>query len=313
MTALLVSVLITTALQAEVVFPDMRRFFYSGDGWISLVGKKNGESFTGHYRQGGAGYDSTAMEAIHRVFNAPYEPTPSSLSLRLIEFLDFLEDHLRPGSQIIISSGYRDPDYNTKLRNQGILTAKASLHQYGMAADLEIEGVPAKRIWDYVKDLGFGGTGYYHGKTVHVDVGPARSWDEKTSGVGTGISSDNKLIGLVTDYDIYLPGDEMSLRFIRMTAFPIGVAQDFALDCLTGTEGSNKVMSFKPSFSNPSVNACVKFNNINQMASIRWRLPEKLPPGRYKIRARFCNCTWHDMPSEISTPVFEIGKPPEFP
>ena len=46
-------------------------------------------------------------------------------------------------------------------------------------------------------------TGYYHGDVVHIDVGPARFWDETTSGVGTGISDGNKLIGIITDYDVY--------------------------------------------------------------------------------------------------------------
>ena len=113
--------------------------------------------------------------------------------------------------------------------SQGKLAAKASLHQYGMAADLKMEGVPARRVWEYVKALGFGGTGYYHGQTVHIDVGPARSWDEKTSGVGTGISEDNKLIGIVTDFDRYRAGETITLRFTRMTAFPIGVAPQFDL------------------------------------------------------------------------------------
>ena len=66
------------------------------------------------------------------------------LSLRLIEFLDYLEDHLNKGAKITITSGYRKPKYNTMLRDKGNLAAKASLHQYGMAADLKIEGVESE-------------------------------------------------------------------------------------------------------------------------------------------------------------------------
>ncbi|CAB5080061.1 hypothetical protein D3OALGA1CA_112 [Olavius algarvensis associated proteobacterium Delta 3] len=82
--------------------------------------------------------------------------------------------------------------------------------------------------------IGFGGAGYYHENVVHVDVGPARSWDEKTSGVGTGISDDNKLIGIVTDYDVYRPGEKLLWRFIRMTAFPIQVNTEFVMERLAG-------------------------------------------------------------------------------
>jgi uncharacterized protein YcbK (DUF882 family) len=288
---------------------DVRRFFFSGDGRISLVSEKNGESFAGRYRLGRGSYDKTAMEAIYRVFGVPYEPELSGLSLRLIEFLDFLEDRLRPGARITIISGYRSPEYNTSLRNRGRLAAKASLHQYGMAADLKMDGVPGRRVWDYVKSLGFGGAGYYHGEIVHVDVGPARWWDEKTSGVGTGISDNNKLIGLVTDYDFYLPGEMMALRFIRMTAFPIGVAPEFALECQTGPGGAEEVTRFKPSFPASAQKECPRFTKIGQMSAIRWRLLQELLPGRYRVRARFCNTAWEGMPPEVSTPEFQILPP----
>jgi uncharacterized protein YcbK (DUF882 family) len=285
---------------------DGDRFFIHGDGRIKLINEKTGESFAGKYRIDLGNYDPSAMEAICRVFNAPCESQKQVLSLRLIEFLDFLQDRLRPGARITITSGYRSPEYNTKVRQQGGLAAKASLHQYGMAVDLEIEGFPARRLWEYVKALGFGGAGYYHGKTVHIDVGPARSWDEKTSGVGTGISNDNKLIGLVVNYDVYLPGEPIAMRFIRMTAFPIGVATEFSLSRRKEQGGSQKVTVFKPIFAITAEGPCSKFADIDQMASIRWRLPAKLSAGRYQIRAEFCDNPWEEMPPEISTPEFEI-------
>jgi len=105
-----------------------------------------------------------------------------------IEFTDYLEDQLGKGTLITITSGYRPPEYKAKLRKWGALAAKASLHQYGMAADFTMDGVPSKRVWEYAEAIGFGGTGYYHGETVHADVGPSRFWDEKTSGIGTGLS-----------------------------------------------------------------------------------------------------------------------------
>jgi hypothetical protein len=289
--------------QAKGVSPDVGRFFYSGDGAIHLVGEKNGKSFAGRYRTGRGKYDEKALRAICRVFGAPSAP------LRLIEFLDFLEDRLKPGARMVIVSGYRTPQYNARIRKRGALAANASLHQYGMAADLRMEGIPARRIWDYVKALGFGGAGFYHGDTVHVDVGPARSWDEKTSGVDTGISDDNKLIGLVTDYDVYLPGELMTMRFIRMTAFPIGVVPEFTLDRPGGGNPNTAVTVFKPAFGISANGGCPRFSDIDQMSAIRWRLPESLPAGRYVVRAGFCDNPWKDMPASISTAEFEVVKP----
>jgi len=238
----------------------------------------------------------------------PHRRQETVLSLRLIEFLDFLQDRLAPEGRITITSGYRSPQYNQNLRRTGGLAAKASLHQYGMAADLILEGVPARHLWEYVKALGFGGTGYYHGQTVHIDVGPARSWDEATSGVGTGISDDNKLIGLVTDYDVYRPGEPVRMRFIRMTAFPIDVAVEFALARRDAANEVVEVLRFTPVVDAPGSGDCRRFADIDQMTAIRWRLPANLPAGRYHIRAGFCENPYEAMPAEIGSPEFVVNR-----
>jgi hypothetical protein len=144
---------------------------------------------------------------------------------------------------------------------------------------------------------------------VHVDVGPARSWDQTTSGVGTGISDDNKLIGLVTDYDIYRSGQPIVLRFIRMTAFPVGVKPEFVLESAGRRAASTTV--FKPSFVIDQNSSCPAFESIEQMDTIRWELPPGIAPGRYRIRAIFCENPYPDMPQEVLTPEFEIrvGQP----
>ena len=282
------------------------RYFFSGDGEITLYSEKNHKSFAGTYRNGLGNYDKKALNEICRVFDAPRDASPMAISLRLIEFIDYLEDHLNRGAKITIISGYRKPEYNTMLREKGNLAAKASLHQYGMAADLKIQGVEAEALWHYVRDLEFGGTGYYHGSVVHIDVGPTRFWDETTSGVGTGISDGNKLIGIITDYDVYRPGMTVMLRFIRMTAFPIRVASEFSL--IRENDEMAESRNFTPVFNIPQKDFCFEFGSIDEMNAVRWKLPEDLKPGRYRIEARFCDETWPDMPSRIQTPVFEINR-----
>ncbi|MGD2150052.1 MAG: DUF882 domain-containing protein [Desulfobacterales bacterium] len=304
--ALLILGLIVTDTSLSQNTRDVSRYFYKGDGRLNLVNEKNKISFNGRYRVDKGMYNEKALQTIHHIFGAEYDKPLSRISLRLIEFLDFLEDRLHPGARITIASGYRSPKYNTDLRNKGKLAATASLHQYGMAADIKMQGTSSEHIWNTVKKLGFGGAGYYHGKLVHIDVGPARSWDEKTSGVGTDISIQNKLIGLVTDYDIYLPGEIMELRFIRMTSFPIGVKPEFALESVGRDGRTKKITRFKPSFASTTGRDCPQFSDIRQMMGIQWELPEDISPGRYKIRASFCKRRWEDMPSEISTPEFAI-------
>lgn len=278
------------------------RYFHTGDGKIDIASSKNGAHFKGVYRNSDGTYNQAALKEIYRIFQARFGDKAAKISPRLIEFFDYLVDSLNPGARITVVSGYRSPTYNTKLRNSGKLAAKASLHQYGMAADLKIAGVSSERVWNFIKELGFGGAGFYHGGLVHVDVGPARSWDEGTSGVGTDISEDNKLITIVTDKDIYFPGEDIEMRFTRMTAFPIGVAPEFKLERASG----KKPFFFRPSFSAPASGSCPKFLDIAQMNGVKWTLPEDLPSGRYRIIAKFCNKEWPDMPAEIETPEFEV-------
>ena len=143
---------------------------------------------------------------------------------------------------------------------------------------------------------------------VHIDVGPARSWDETTSGVGTGISDDNKLIGIITDYDVYQPGMTVTLRFIRMTAFPIRVTSEFSLVRQKHQDEIEKCRDFIPVFNISQTDHCTEFRNIDEMNHIKWELPMDLEPGRYRIQAHFCDDAWPDMPRQIKTPEFQVNR-----
>jgi uncharacterized protein YcbK (DUF882 family) len=310
MLALLPGLLLATGAVADPAAGS--RFFHSGDGRIRLVGEQSGVRFQGAYRLPEGGYDPAAVSAICRVFGAPCRSPDTQVSLRLVEFIDFLQDRFNPEAVIRVVSGYRSPSYNTRIRKKGALAAKASLHQYGMAADLVMEGVPSRVVWDEVRKVGFGGAGYYHGETVHVDTGPPRSWDEATSGVGSGLSDDNKLIGLVTDYDVYRPGDLVMLKFVRMTAFPIGVESRFLLKRLLEGEEASVAAAIPPAFCDGTgTGPCPRFADIAQMAGIRLRLPESLVPGRYLLSARFCDVKWPAMPPGVDTaPILVVGHRP---
>lgn len=288
--------------------PGFKRYFHSGDGVIFLVNAKTDGAYHGRYRNPDGSYDPAAVAAIHEVFGAHYGQPDATIALRLVEFLDLLEDRLNPGARILIVSGFRSPEYNQGLRDRGGIVAKASLHQYGMAADIILEGVPARTIWDYVKDLHFGGAGYYHGTTVHLDVGPARFWDESSSKVHTDISDHNKSIKLITEYDRYRPGEPMDLRFIQMTAFPIGVTSNWMLERVTAESGrSRKPMTVQPVLAGSDASDCRNFSSIEAMTGIGWRLPPTLPAGRYRICAPFCQRLWEAMPAEACTPAFEVA------
>ncbi|MFA5812668.1 MAG: DUF882 domain-containing protein [bacterium] len=303
---LVIAIIVSVVSLPAVAGIPASRYFYSGDGTINITSARGGASFTGRYRKPDGTYDPAAMRRISAVFGARYGDPLSTISPRLIEFLDYIQDHYNPKARISISSGFRSPEYNTSLRNNGKLAAKASLHQYGMAVDMSLAGVSSDAIWEFVKNLGFGGAGFYHGKLVHVDVGPARSWDEATSGVGTDISEENKLITMVTDKDIYLPGEQIEMRFIRMTAFPIGVMPSFTLERADAGAGPQKVTEFSPAFAAPASGSCPHLASIGEMLGIRWQLPQDIKPGRYRVRAAFCDKAWETMPADVATDAFEV-------
>ena len=184
------------------------------------------------------------------------------------------------------------------------------MHQYGMAADLRMKGAHPEKVWHYVRELGYGGAGYYHGANVHLDVGPARFWDETSSKVGTDHADDNKLITLIQDRDFYAPGDDIVMRFVRMTAYPIGVDRTFALEKHTDDTWKTSA-TFTPLFATTTDDSCPAFSSIDAMKNIRWTLPQNLKPGRYRIRASFCDTIWDAMPDAITSYEFVVASPHE--
>lgn len=80
----------------------------------------------------------------------------------------------RFGKKVIITSGYRSPTYNRRVRG-----AKRSKHMSCEAADISIPGVSKWTLAKYVRSLpGRGGVGTYcRSRFVHVDVGDKRDWN----------------------------------------------------------------------------------------------------------------------------------------
>jgi uncharacterized protein YcbK (DUF882 family) len=303
---LVLALCIGTDAAADERPPPCPHFRYSGDGRLHLFNAKTGAVFNGVYRHPNGSFDAQALKAMQRVFDAPPEEPLAAVSLRLISFLDYLEAQLKPGARIEIASGWRSPVYNARLAAAGRPAVSASLHLYGKAADIRLEGVDSKRVWHFVRDVGFGGTGYYQGRLVHVDVGPTRFWDQASSGVGTDISTDNKLICLVTAYDRYRPGDPVVLRFVRMTGFPIGVDPRWELQRINEDGTPQTVAPFRPTFAAGEGDHCPQFADIGALMHITGSLPSDLPPGNYAIRARFCESQWEAMPAAVRTPIFEV-------
>ena len=81
----------------------------------------------------------------------------------LITLLEKIRKHF--GKPVRIISGYRTPSYNAGIKG----AAKNSQHMYGNAADIKIEGVTPKEIYDWMSGWHKGGLGLYPTFT-HIDV-----------------------------------------------------------------------------------------------------------------------------------------------
>jgi uncharacterized protein YcbK (DUF882 family) len=76
-----------------------------------------------------------------------------------------------------VISGFRSVETNEMLNKTSEGVATNSLHTYGMAIDVRVQGADGERVWRQAVDLGMGGAGLYRASNfVHLDVGPVRSW-----------------------------------------------------------------------------------------------------------------------------------------
>jgi uncharacterized protein YcbK (DUF882 family) len=74
---------------------------------------------------------------------------------------------------LVVTSGYRNPARNREIEG----AAKNSMHTWGKAVDIRVQGLSTSQLWQMSAALRAGGVGYYPGKAfVHVDTGRVRYW-----------------------------------------------------------------------------------------------------------------------------------------
>lgn len=280
------------------------RFFVMGSGELKIRAADGGPSFAGRYRATDGRYSEPALAAINRVFGTVLGRPGAEVSLRLIERLSRLRADLG-GNWVILSSGYRSPQHNRRLRQRGTATATTSLHQYGMAADLRITGVRARSIWRYMRRHGMGGVGNYGNGWIHVDTGPPRAWTVHPIR-RTPRSAHNKLLRLRARYDIYRAGDLLAMQLIRITAFPIGIERSWRLERARGRRKWDPISEFTPEHPRSSQQRCQHFDAIAAVSQFSWRLPANLKRGRYRVAIRFCEIRYRRMRRATATRSFII-------
>jgi len=152
-----------------------------GDGKITLFRPVTDERATFDYRNSEGDYDAVVMDEIAHFFRCRMTGQTHPIDPQLIEILDTIEDHFE-GHSIKLISAYRSPTRNGFMRRSGRRVASNSLHMSGMAADIEVTGIPSYKVRNFAYSLRAGGVGYYRRRPfVHVDIGQPRTWGWKPS------------------------------------------------------------------------------------------------------------------------------------
>lgn len=277
-------------------------FFLMGDGHLKIKNLNNNRSADVRLLKQDGSLNEEAFLRIDFVLGFPTREKGEHISLRTLFMLDHFSDHFAPGKTVYIKSGYRSPVYNQNLRKNGRTAAKTSTHIDGMALDFYIEGVDGKQMWEYIRARDCCGVGYYGGRTVHLDSGRPRFWEQTTSQVWSGASDYNRFIYLSTEFDRYALGDKIRLFYTSISDFGFGI--DPTAVFVTDKEGKKKAAKAK--IATPETTKCLMINKRKDARFLYTQIPQTLKPGRYRIRIDFCKRSFEEMPKNRVSNVIKV-------
>jgi uncharacterized protein YcbK (DUF882 family) len=285
------------------------RFFLMGDGQICIKNSHTGQLACASLLKPDGSLDEEGLARIDDVFGFPTEEMGEHISPRLLFMLDYFSDLVAPGKTINMTSGYRSPRYNSKLRNGGGNVAKTSIHMDGMALDFNIAGVKGKELWEIVRSRDCCGAGYYGGADIHLDAARPRFWEAATSKVKTGESDYNRRIYLSTDFDRYSAGDTVRLSLVSVSNFGFGIRDSVTI--VGDSEGNHAAVTARVKSRDRNASGCITLGDRKKAHSIHTILPADLPKGKYRIKIDFCRKPFEQMPlSTLSNEIEVVGHAP---
>lgn len=211
-------------ISAELAAPPPDRHiptpFPASDGKIAIYNYHLDEVMETTYRRGDQ-YDPKALKEIQHIFRSRLDNKEHPIDIRLIELLDHFQDHFKADC-IEIISGYRSPELNKKLKQEGKNVARESLHLKGKAADIHIDEITEQALAKYARSLKVGGVGYYPANDfVHVDTGEVKNWDvPDRSGRLLIALQKGREWQIITDKNIYLPEETIPYEIVNITRSP---------------------------------------------------------------------------------------------
>ena len=280
----------------------MPPFFLMGDGWVYIRNAQNNLEARVNLLNPDGSLNDSALSRLDTVFGLSAKDPGDHISPRLLFMLDYFSDLAAPGKVIHLHSGYRNPEYNSKLKQTGLTVAKTSLHIDGMALDFSIEGVKGRDLWELIRQKNCCGVGHYGGEIVHLDAGRPRFWEKATSGVGTGESDYNRRLTLSTEFDRYRPGQKVRLILASLSDLGFGIKPSGAL--VGDREGEHTIVDLR--LQNNGDPDCILIQERRTPRFLYVDLPREIPEGRYRIRLNFCQRPFEQMPLKAVSNEIEI-------
>jgi uncharacterized protein YcbK (DUF882 family) len=280
---------------------EIRRFFRVGDGHINISDVRTGYHANVQLLESDGSLNESGLLALDKVFGFSSDEAKAHISLRLIFLLDYFSDKLAPGKMIELYSGYRNPEYNQKLRSAGGNVAPTSTHMDAMAIDFSIKGVGGNRLWETIREEACCGVGHYGGNTIHLDSGKPRFWKAATSKVNSGESEFNRRIYLSTQYDRYRPGETLRLAISSASDYPFGVKRAIIITKEGRVDENSDIIGHIQ-----GNNECIPITDRTAGRSLYTPLPQSLPPGMYRIHIEFCRIPFPQMPAGVISNPIEI-------
>ncbi len=147
------------------------------EGRLSLYNVHTREKLAITYRNQADEYDPEALKALNWILRCHYSNKTTDMDTRVIEYLNTVDKQFGGDNEIHVISGFRSPEYNSLLREEGRHVAHHSLHMLGKAIDFFIPRVSLKHLRTAAISLNYGGVGYYpQTGFVHIDSGKFRTW-----------------------------------------------------------------------------------------------------------------------------------------
>jgi uncharacterized protein YcbK (DUF882 family) len=280
----------------------MDPFFLMGDGWVHIRNVQNNLEIKVNLLNADGSINDSALSQVDAVFGFSTKDQGEHISPRLLFMLDYFSDLVAPGKMIHLHSGYRNPEYNNKLKQAGLTVAKTSLHMDGMALDFSLEGVKGRDLWEIVRQKNCCGIGHYGGEIVHLDAGRPRFWAAATAGVTTGQSDYNRRIYLSTEFDRYAPGQKVRLHLAAVSNYGFGIRPEAALVSYPAGERTVARLQILA----PASSECLPIDTRKQARFIYLNLPVDLAPGRYRFRLEFCHRPFEEMPVQTVSNDIEV-------